>query len=251
MFSKISPQKSSVIFTWDDNFKCHYEQIAPMFLTYNHYCTFYINPGEENFRLYENGYKKIADLGFELGSHGHTHHHFSKLSNVEFLYQLSESQKAISKLLGIKPSTFAFPHHDFDENMLVEARKLYFETRNTLSNAKRFSLKTNINMDTIYATLKNTIISQNDLVFSGHGIMDDTNIDASGYEPIYLSCLDKIICMIKQFKDLEICTFLQASIKSYIISNCIYDEKSFVLEQKQIELLKKYGITEERLLNLI
>ena len=30
-----------------------------------------------------------------------------------------------------------------------------------------------------------------------------------------------------------------------------YDEKSFVLEQKQIELLKNYGITEERLLNLI
>ena len=100
-FSKINPNKLSVSFTWDDNFTRHIEFIAPKFEKYNLRCTFYINPGEPDFpaRLYE-GYAKLAKDNFELGSHGYTHHHFTKLGDLNYIDQISAVKKSNRNITG-------------------------------------------------------------------------------------------------------------------------------------------------------
>ena len=251
MFSRLSLKKISIMFTWDDNFECHYKLIAPLFYKYGFLCTFYINPGEKDFHVYLNGYKAIANIGFEIGSHGYTHHHFSKLCKSEYLTQLSKSQFEIKRFCNLQPITFAFPHHDFTESMLNQARKLYLETRNTLNNTVRFSLKTMSSIKSIKNTIENAIIKNHNIVFSGHGIVNKENPDTCGYEPICIELLEDILKLIKQYEILNVETFLQGVIKNYIKRNCVYNNDSFLLNDEQINYLYNYGITRERLSNLI
>lgn len=250
-FSKLYPEKLSIMFTWDDNFECHYKLIAPLFHKYDFRCTFYVNPGEKDFHLYSDGYTNISKIGFEIGSHGYTHHHFSKLCESEYLEQLSKSQIEISKCCTYKPATFAFPHHDFTGTMLLSARKIYLETRNTLDNTVRYSLKTKSTIINIKDALEKAIINNHNIVFSGHGIIDVDKPDLCGYEPIFLETLDEILKIIKQYDEFNVETFLQGVIKMYIKNNCIYNNNIFLLNDKQTKYLKKYGLTKERILNLI
>lgn len=155
-FDNINPQKKSIIFTWDDNFERHIKYIAPVFKRYHKKCTFYINPGETNFKdLLQSGYSALAYEGFEIGSHGYTHHHYSKLSLTDQIYQLKKSKEEITNVLRIIPVTFAFPHHDFTSDMLREAKKVYFETRNTLNNTPRFSLKSHTSLSSVQKAIDN------------------------------------------------------------------------------------------------
>lgn len=250
-FSKISPQKISIIFTWDDNFECHYKLIAPLFEKYGFFCTFYVNPGEGDFYLYSDGYANIAKAGFEIGSHGYTHHHFSRMSESEYFEQLSKSQLAIKQYCHQRPITFAFPHHDFTKSILTQARKIYFETRNTLDNTIRFSLKTKSSIISIKAALEDAIINNHNIVFSGHGIVTTDKPNICGYEPIFFETLKEILEIVKQYESVNVETFLQGAIKMYIKNNCIYNDDVFLLYDDQLNYFNKYGITKERLLNII
>lgn len=249
-FSKIHPDKSTLSFTWDDNFIRHSDVIAPLFKTYNIRCTFYVNPGEPSFpaRLSEQ-YARLSLDGFEIGSHGYSHHHYSKLTELDYLDQLIQSQNAIGILIGKDPVTFAFPHHDYTQDMLQKARNVYFETRNTLVDTPRFSLKRNVIEDEVIATLNDIIQSRKSLVFSGHSVSlpeDETYTD--GYEPIPLGVLHNIIEKSLSYqKELEICTFEQAVLKKYIINNCHYTNEYFKLSLDQVLYLEKYRITLDRL----
>lgn len=250
-FNKLLISKISIMFTWDDNFICHYNLIAPLFQKYNLLCTFYINPGANDFYLYSEGYANVSNIGFEIGSHGYTHHHFSRLNNMEYLNQLYNSQIKIKNLCNKQPITFAFPHHDFTEDMLNQAKKVYFETRNTLKDTKRYSLKTNSSMVSIRESLDDAILKKYNIVFSGHGIIDENDRFSCGYEPIHLDFLEEILQTIKAYKEFSVETFLQGSIKSYIKNNCICNNNNFLLDCKQRNYLDRYGITKERLEDII
>lgn len=249
-YSKINPNKLSVSFTWDDNFTRHIEFIAPKFEKYNLRCTFYINPGEPDFpaRLYE-GYAKLAKDNFELGSHGYTHHHFTKLGDLNYIDQLVQSKKAIEILTGNTPFTFAFPHHDFTADMLNVARKIYLETRNTLNNTYRVSLKSNTNISNVVKEIDSAILNRHSLVFSGHSVSLPTDLDScDGYEPISLSFLDSILqYVLDKSTIVDILTFGQAVLKEYIINNCVFSNENFELTSSQIFYLNKYGITIDRI----
>lgn len=253
-FAKLHPEKISFSFTWDDNFERHIKFVAPAFEQNSLRCTFYVNPGEPNFvaRLAPQ-YAQLSSEGFEIGSHGYTHHHFSKLNVENYIDQLVESKKAIESLTKKTPVTFAFPHHDFTNSMLHIAHNIYLETRNTLSSTQRFSLKSNISITNLTNALKDAILNRYSIVFSGHSVSlpDDKNY-FDGYEPFPLECLHSILNEILLYvESADICTFEQASLKEYIRNNCCYTNEKVELTYEQVSYLKNFGLNLERINEII
>ena len=250
-FSHICPNKLSFSFTWDDNFERHIEWIAPIFNRYHKRCTFYVNPGAENFHgLLQNGYVQLAQIGFEIGSHGYTHHHFSHLSDEDLKFQLIKSKEKIAEITNISPITFAFPHHDYSLSMLETAKKIYLETRNTLNNTYRYSLKSYTTIIDIQNAVLNAISNRHSIVFSGHSISlcTDTVGNFDGYEPIPITLLEEMLHIIMEYQNItEICTFEQAVLKEFICQNCMYTNQLFYMSENQLLYLKKYGLTHERI----
>lgn len=245
-FSQIHPNKLSISFTWDDNFFRHIEIIAPKFKEYNYRCTFYVNPGEPDFpaRL-SKGYAKLSAENFEIGSHGHTHHHFTKLTKEKYFDQLIQSKKAIEQSIGKAPCTFAFPHHDYTDKMLKDAQSVYLETRNTLNNTQRVSLKSNTSINDIEKAIEDSIKNEYSIVFSGHSVSLPNDYDQlDGYEPIKISFLDEVLKKLSIYSiHVEVLTFEQAAIKGYIVNNCSFDNKCFELTTEQELYLREYDIT--------
>lgn len=206
MFNNI---KIRVSFTWDDNFNEHYKYIAPLFKKYSCRCTFYINPGEKNFTTkIADQYKKLSEQGFEISSHGFTHDHYSSLNYNDYYAQLIKSKNAIATLTNKEPTTFAFPHHDFTNEMLLVARSIYKETRNTLKNTLRFSLKTKTSLTDVKNALDNAIQGSYNIVFSGHSAYKRQNeLKNCGYEPISLKLLSSIISTLINDYKIPILTF--------------------------------------------
>ena len=252
-FNKTSPKKLTISFTWDDNFERHLTHIAPLFENYGIRCTFYVNPGEDYFQSNLcKKYAKISQKGFEIGSHGYSHRHFSKLSKEELLFELTQSKESIINDIGEIPITFAFPHHDFDEKMLSQARNIYFETRNTLYNSVRFSLKVSTTIEEIDEALRSAEQNRYTLVFSGHGAFNlDDEIDCAGYEPVSRKMLTNILEVVEMHSELQICTFEQAALKTYLHYYCKAEREAVYLTNAQIDYLKQYGFTIERINNLL
>lgn len=251
--NKLAPHKGIVTFTWDDNSDTHYRLMAPIFSKYNIRCSFYINPGEKGFReRHESGYKMLSAQGFEIGSHGYTHQHFSLLPTKEFEQQLTVARNEIYTIIDQYPTTFAFPHHDFDNAMLQKAKKYYLETRNTLYNAKRFSLKTVSDIDSICEAVNKAINEEYTLVFSGHGLIDpDIPLEQSGYEPISSEMLSNILDILSHYQNLQTITFEQAALLSFIRLHCEIRDNEVWITDNQLNYLKKYGLDTERITELL
>lgn len=253
LFNKISPDKISFSFTWDDNFERHINIIAPAFEQQGIRCTFYVNPGETDFINHLGSkYKLISENGHEIGSHGFIHGHYSNLSLDEFLFMLVQSNISIQKHIGKIPTTFAFPHHDYNENMLIKAREIYFETRNTLTNTKRVSLKSFTTPHEIEKAVKLAIEKKYSLVFSGHSISTVHDSKAEGYEPISVENLNIFIAITSAYSAYsDICTFEQAVLKEYIINHCTYNKREFYIEDVQLHHLAQFGLNIERIQTII
>lgn len=254
VFNTINPYKLSFSFTCDDNFEAHIKWIAPIFESYQKKCTFFVNPGEPDYQEFlGKEYAQLARQGFEIGSHGYTHHHFSTLSDTVYNYQLIKSKEAIFKTTGIIPFVFAFPHHDFTTQMLNKAKEIYLETRNTLHNTPRFSFKSNTALEAIQKAIDSAISNRHSLVFSGHSICMNANIqNCDGYEPIPLKLLNETLKVLLQYNEVsEICTFGQAALKDYICNNCTYTDKTFYISNNQLSYLQQYGLTIKRIEELV
>jgi len=252
-FHNISPDKGTVVFTWDDNSVSHEKIIAPIFRENGRRCTFYVNPGASDFSMcFSSMYQKLNSQGFEIGSHGYSHQHLSLLSGNSLISQLKNSQKQIEHLLHKRPVTFAFPHHDYDMYMLSQARNLYFETRNSLYLSKRFSLKTATLIESIDEALTEAEISDYTLIFSGHGAYDgDYLMDLFGYEPISANKIWSILKLIETHINLQICTFEQAALKTYLMLYGAISGDNIDLDEVQMAFLNQYGLSSERISNLI
>lgn len=256
LFNHIDINKTSVCFTWDDNFIAHERLIAPQFLKRGMRCTFYINPGEPGFKEnYSDSYKALSECGFEIGSHGFFHHDFSVMPPSELEYELARSVSGVSDKLGIYPSTFAFPYHAFNDDTLQAARKFYLETRNTLKNAVRFGIRTNSALDEMLLCVKTCISNKRSLVFSGHSAIPDTDTDFTedtGHEPVPLQTLSSLLdCLLTIQDSAEVLTFEQAALKQYIIDNCEVSGGSYILSGGQADWLNTFGIDTEKLSALI
>lgn len=252
-YNNVDPEKGIIVFTWDDNLASHGQIIAPTFTEFHRTCSFYINPGAPGFWAYfANMYLQLSTQGFEIGSHGLTHCHLSHLANEEFINELRKARDSIDTFFQVQPTTFAFPHHDFNEKMLSQSRNIYFETRNSLYNSVRYSLKTATQIEQIDEAIKNAAKHRYTLVFSGHGAFDkEKEMKSSGYEPISHQMLYKILETVEKHSDMQVCTFEQAALKTYIQYHCKTNGQNIWIDDIQIAFLTQYGLTIERINDLL
>lgn len=180
--------KTQICFTWDDNFIRHYTLIAPLFEKYGYRCTFFINSDDEDLNEFLTvKYKDLYNRGFEIGNHGHKHINMQNLNDEEFAYSIEESQKQLLKKIGVTPCTFAFPYHKYSDRLLDIAKKMFVETRNTLLDSFRYSLKTKTTADDMLNALKKAICQKKIMVVSGHSVITNQEKELEffqGYEPV-------------------------------------------------------------------
>ncbi len=67
---------------------------------------------------------KIVNDGHEIGNHGYSHEHMSKLSYEKNVEQIKKSADAIYKTCGIAPTYFAPPYGEFNDTTLKAANAL-------------------------------------------------------------------------------------------------------------------------------
>lgn len=68
--------------------------------------------------------KRIKDLGFEIGSHGHKHVNYSRLKDDEIREQIVKSHRILKSLTGVTPTLIRTPNGDFDKRVLRIANEL-------------------------------------------------------------------------------------------------------------------------------
>lgn len=245
-------RRPSLVFTWDDNSERHFNSMAAHFVSADIRCTFYINPGEDCFRGMSEGYVSLSDCGFEIASHGYKHGHYSKLPIDQFHSQIQKANQSFIDCLGFPPCTFAFPNHDFDEEMLNYARKVYLETRNTLGRSIRISLKSQSQAEKIVARANEILASGQSVVFSGHSVRfaDEeclSNPSPIGYEPISEDTLSTLIRFAKDQKCADVLTFEKAALKEWLKELPSNSNGVFHLTKNDLEFLSDRGIPISRL----
>jgi polysaccharide deacetylase family sporulation protein PdaB len=72
--------------------------------------------------------KRITDMGFEVGSHGHRHDNYSQYNEQQIRTQIGKADQILTKLIGKKPNLIRFPNGDFDKRVLRIADQMGYKT---------------------------------------------------------------------------------------------------------------------------
>jgi len=70
--------------------------------------------------------KKIAASGYEIGSHGHKHDNYSKMSDEEIKRQIQTAHTILTQTTGKQPNLIRMPNGDFDKRVLTIAEQLQY-----------------------------------------------------------------------------------------------------------------------------
>jgi probable sporulation protein (polysaccharide deacetylase family) len=134
----LSPTFEPPIYNGNENnptiaFECNVvwgtEYIIPMLQIFKEHdirITFFI--GGEWARENPELLKKIASEGHELGNHGYSHKHHSKLDFNQNRYEILETEKEIESITGVKTNLFAPPYGEFNDITLKAAHSLGYKT---------------------------------------------------------------------------------------------------------------------------
>lgn len=68
--------------------------------------------------------KRIVDMGFEVGSHGHRHDNYSTLSDEQIRTQIRKAHHILTKLTKTEPNLIRYPNGDFDKRVLKIADEM-------------------------------------------------------------------------------------------------------------------------------
>ncbi len=72
--------------------------------------------------------KKIAEEGFEIGSHSNTHPDMAKLSKKTQKSEIEASLKKIEQTCNVKPKLFRAPFGSYNNNLIESAKELGLKT---------------------------------------------------------------------------------------------------------------------------
>ena len=76
---------------------------------------------------------ELADAGWEVGSHTHTHPHLSQVTDDRALRdELAESKATVEQRLGRPCTTLAYPYGDYDERVVAAAGAAGYAAAGTL-----------------------------------------------------------------------------------------------------------------------
>jgi polysaccharide deacetylase family sporulation protein PdaB len=71
--------------------------------------------------------KRIAESGYEIGSHGHKHDNYSSYGEAEIRKQISTAHGMLTELTGTTPNLIRMPNGDFDKRVLRVADDLGYK----------------------------------------------------------------------------------------------------------------------------
>lgn len=72
--------------------------------------------------------KKIVDMGYEIGSHGHRHDNYSGYTDEQIRTQIQKAHTILQKATGKEPKLIRFPNGDFDKRVLKIANEMGYTT---------------------------------------------------------------------------------------------------------------------------
>ncbi len=71
--------------------------------------------------------KKIKEMGFEIGSHGHKHVNYSRLGEAEIREQIQKAHLILKGITGDEPNLIRMPNGDFDKRVIRIANELGYQ----------------------------------------------------------------------------------------------------------------------------
>jgi len=130
--------ENAVALTFDDGLEDNYRYAAPLLEKLDISATFFVIAGvigEDNrwnrraFRIMRHmDVAQLADLasrGFDVQSHGLTHHRLSKLTPAEIAFELSEASRIIEETTATRPIAVSYPYGDASASCLKIAARYY------------------------------------------------------------------------------------------------------------------------------
>ena len=76
---------------------------------------------------------RLAEAGWEVGSHTHTHPRLTTLGDAELAEELTRSRELCSERMGTACHTLAYPYGDHDERVVAAAGRAGYSAAATLS----------------------------------------------------------------------------------------------------------------------
>lgn len=74
----------------------------------------------------------LADAGWEMGAHTHSHPHLTTLDDAALARELSESRERVEQLMAAPCGSLAYPYGDFDSRVVAAARAAGYSAACTL-----------------------------------------------------------------------------------------------------------------------
>ena len=130
LFQPVSAKPShrpTVVLSFDDAARSHYEYVAPLLKKNKFGATFYIceYPGFEDKSLYMTWeqIQAISRMGFEIGNHTKTHKHVNRMKADELKAELAFIEDRCQAYGIPHPTTFAYPGYDYNAMALQVLRE--------------------------------------------------------------------------------------------------------------------------------
>jgi peptidoglycan/xylan/chitin deacetylase (PgdA/CDA1 family) len=130
-------RKRYIVCTFDDGYKNLLSVAMPILAKYGYTATVYVctnligkdnkwNNKDATLRqhLDLDDIKKLKENGWEIASHGVTHRNLLKLSDKEVEYELSESKRILSNIVG-DVMTYAYPYGSYNRFIKFCVEKYY------------------------------------------------------------------------------------------------------------------------------
>ncbi len=122
---------NSIILTFDDGYEDFYTAVFPLMKKYNMRATLYVivdfvdKPGY----VTSAQIKEMAHSGYiEIGSHTMSHINLRKASDSDAYYQIFQSKKKLSEIIGLPVDDFAYPFGFFTSRDVNIARSVGYLT---------------------------------------------------------------------------------------------------------------------------
>ena len=132
---------STVVITCDDGYADTREAFAPTLLDAGLRATVYVSTGTIDATVRGKGMiswpatRELADLGFEVGSHGHDHLQLDTLRSHRIASELQRSRELLEDHLGTPSETFAYPHGYHTTGIIDLVRRAGFQSACAVKNA--------------------------------------------------------------------------------------------------------------------
>lgn len=141
VYSKIDPSKPMVALTFDDGPSVYTKDILNQLEKYNAHATFFVVGNRVS--SYASTIQRAYDLGCEIGNHSWSHPQLSAISVAKMQEELSSTDAAVKKIIGIAPELLRPPYGAVDADVKKYAGKpLIHWSIDTLDWSTRSSSKT-------------------------------------------------------------------------------------------------------------